>query len=52
MKKNKDYIKGFRHGISWAICYAKTMDIEFSDVDMDEIFKARRVAIKSLKAGR
>jgi hypothetical protein len=63
--KSKDYLKGFKHGIAWALLTA-TLDFklfktqkkisedqcELLEDSLDKIFLDGKDAIKSLKAGR
>jgi hypothetical protein len=43
-KVSKDYIKGFRHGVKWAVTMLKVKEYEI-------LFDSKK-AIKSLKEGR
>ena len=63
MKKNKDYIKGFEHGIAWFQMmmrislekYTGTIpqgELGSLDIELDNIVVDSKEAIKSLKAGR
>ena len=62
MKRSKEYINGFKHGLNWAImrlkCELKARDIRIDegsigeDICIDDIIDDGKEAIKSLKAGR
>jgi hypothetical protein len=63
MKRNKDYIKGFKHGVYWALAMAKAEinkrvglinqgEIGSLEISLENIKVDCKVAIKSLKQGR
>jgi hypothetical protein len=49
--KSKDYIRGFRHGVAWAIAMAKC-EIASLEISLENIRTESKEAIKSLKQGR
>ena len=62
-EKTKDYIKGFKHGVKWALIMAKCEvnkqqgsiaqgEIASLEISLHNILVDSKKAIKSLKAGR
>ena len=62
-EKTKDYIKGFKHGVKWALIMAKCEvnkqqgsiaqgEIASLKISLHNILVDSKKAIKSLKAGR
>lgn len=43
-KKSRDYIKGFKHGVAWALMMAR--------VNLEQINLDCKKAVKSLRKGR
>ena len=50
--KNKDYLKGFKHGIRWMKTYMAYAIQEDPDWDNEDFEDSVKQAVKSLKAGR
>ena len=48
-KKSKDYIRGFKHGVKWALIYNRLF---INDKDYEKTLNGVKEAVKSLKAGR
>jgi len=51
-EKSKDYIKGFRHGVSWTLIYLGLFPESKIRKYLKKTDKASKEAIKSLKEGR
>lgn len=49
MKKSKDYIHGFKHGVMWALSYNR---YKINEEDYLDTLESLKQAIKSLKEGR
>jgi len=48
-EKSKDYIKGFKHGVKWALIYNR---IFINNENYEKTLNGVKEAVKSLKAGR
>ena len=52
MKRSKDYVRGFKHGIDWTRIYMTALINEDPDWEEIEFEDDVKEAIKSLKEGR
>lgn len=53
--RSKEYIKGFRHGVSWASVYMRTTKqgvLGTLETDIEDMLSASKEAVKSLRKGR